>query len=162
MNLNEALKELKNAGFLVEDAFLKEYGMDDIIRIADAHGWSPEYVYKCMTGHLNAYSVIGRVDELFEKNKDRFDNLENANADCPPEVDNEYSSISVNAYGKDTGYFIEGFIVFDNDDFTSGKIVWDLYAEGGPSKQDTKKFSKLTDEVILELLDNLNDCVTNY
>lgn len=162
MNLNEALKELKNAGFLVEDSLPKNFTMLDIIKIAQAHDWTAEYVYKSMTNHRNAYSVIGRVDELFEKNKERFDNLEYANADCPPEVDNEYSSISVNAYGKDTGYFIEGFIVFDNDDFTSGKIVWDLYAEGGPSKQDTKKFSKLTDEIILELLDNLNDCVTNY
>lgn len=164
MNLNEALKELKKAGFLIEDAYPKEYGIKDIIKIAKAHGWSAEYVYKRMTEHLKAYSIIGKVESLFEKNKEKFEDIESVNVNCTGEDDNDFTSISIDVIGKETGYYIEGFIVFDNDDFTSGRIVWDLHPDeyGGPGKQDIKKFSNLTDNVILELLNNLNEYVTNY
>lgn len=164
MNLNEALKELKKAGFLVEDSYSKEYGMKDIIEIAKAHGWSAEYVYKCMTGHLKIYSIIEQVKSLFENNKERFDDIESVNADCTGEADNDFTSISIDVIGKETGYYIEGFISFDNEDLTTGKIVWDLHPDeyNGSGRQDIKKFSNLTDNVILELLDNLNECVTDY
>ena len=40
-------------------------------------------------------------------------------------------------------------------------IVWDLENEGGSTEQDKKKFQKLTDDIILELLKKLDNNIVN-
>ena len=163
MNLNEAKKLLKSTGYILENSFPKEYGIETIIKVMQEHDWSPEFIYSCLKKNDNINDIISRIESVFEKNKATFNNLVNISAEFNGYLDRDINyPISISISANDAkGINIEGWIEFDDTNNTSGMIVWDLENEGGSADQDKKKFQKLTDNIILELLKNLDNNIVN-
>ena len=67
MNLNEAKKLLKSTGYILENSFPKEYGIETIIKVMQEHDWSPEFIYSCLKKNDNINDIISRIESVFEK-----------------------------------------------------------------------------------------------
>lgn len=132
MKLEEAKRFLNKYGYICEDAFRNNTGMDDIYAIIDAHSWSPDAVAKKIIDHYKNMVKSIKSTKFFVTNiykkptKDNWTLFNSNSSKCVDELIKYNDVIDIDIWLENFTFYP---VLGTNTENTKPAIDSDIYYE---------------------------------